>query len=121
MARNFKTLRTALDKRLDALPEGRGAEIRKRVKAELDAEIAGHEQTLADLRRARALTQIQMSTTLGVTQAQVSRIEHQTDLYISTLQSYLEAMGGELQVVGVFPARGRGEVRVPLRISELDA
>jgi hypothetical protein len=66
----------------------------------------------AELRKARTLTQEQLAATLGVTQAQVSRIEHQTDLYLSTLAGYLEAMGGHLELVGVF-----GTARVSLSLA----
>ncbi len=39
---------------------------------------------------------------LGVTQANISRIEHEEDLYLSTLRSYVEALGGRLEVNAVF-------------------
>ena len=60
-------------------------------------------RTLSQLRHARRLTQVQLAAALGVSQAQVSRIENQADLYLSTLRSYVEAMGGELQLHAVFP------------------
>ena len=115
MARNFKELRAKLDERLDEHPDGQA--IRERVRADLDAELAAYEHSLQDLRKARELTQEQLARTLGVSQAQVSRIESQADLYLSTLQSYLEAMGGELEVFGVFGDANR--TRVPLTIGEL--
>jgi transcriptional regulator with XRE-family HTH domain len=59
--------------------------------------------TLAELRRARELTQVQIATSLGMTQPGVSRIESQADLYLSTLRSYVEALGGQLDLVAVFP------------------
>lgn len=68
----------------------------------LDADLATHARTLRDVRRARALTQTQLATSLDVSQAQVSRIETQADLYLSTLRSYVEAMGGELEIRVVF-------------------
>lgn len=117
-AKKFTVEVVGLGDRLDALPNGEGDTIRRRVRAKLDHEITAHERTLAELRKAKALTQVQIGAALGVTQAQVSRIEHQTDLYLSTLQSYLEAMGGRLEVVGVFD--DEEEVRVPLAIGELD-
>lgn len=70
---------------------------------ELEEELAAHARTLRELRRARELTQVQLATTLAVSQAQVSRVEAQTDLYLSTLRSYVEALGGELQLRVVFP------------------
>ncbi len=59
--------------------------------------------TLGELRRARELTQVALAKALETTQSGVSRIEHQTDLYLSTLRSYIEAMGGTLEVAAVFP------------------
>jgi len=59
--------------------------------------------TLAELRKARELTQVALANALETTQSGVSRIEHQTDLYLSTLRSYIEAMGGSLEVSAVFP------------------
>ena len=61
------------------------------------------ELSLAELRRARRLTQVQLAAALETTQPAVSRIERQTDLYLSTLRSYIEAMGGSLVVEAMFP------------------
>lgn len=72
-------------------------------RAELDRLEAEYQRTLSQLRHARRLTQNQLAAALGVSQAQVSRIENQADLYLSTLRSYVEAMGGELQLRAVFP------------------
>lgn len=107
--RNFAALRGDLDKRLDERPDGQ--EIRDQAAAKLSRELDAHERSLRDLRRARALTQTQLGRALDVSQAQVSRIESQTDLYLSTLESYLGAMGGHLELVGVFD-----DVRVPLSL-----
>jgi DNA-binding XRE family transcriptional regulator len=60
-------------------------------------------QTLGQVRRARELTQVQLARSLEVDQSQISRIERQGDLYLSTLASYIEAMGGELTLLAVFP------------------
>lgn len=89
---------------------------RARARAELDREIAAYEAGLSELRKARSLTQVQLAKSLGVGQSQVSRIESQTDLYLSTLQSYLSAMGGRLELVGVF---GEGEERVRLSLGDV--
>lgn len=61
-----------------------------------------YRRTLAQLRNARRLTQAQLASVLGVSQAQVSRVENQADLYLSTLRSYVQAMGGELELRAVF-------------------
>jgi len=100
--KNFKTLSAALDDRLNALPNGAGAQIHERNRQQIEAEETAYAASLTELRKARALTQEQLGASLGVTQAQISRIEHQTDLYLSTLSNYLAAMGGHLELVGVF-------------------
>lgn len=60
------------------------------------------EMALADLRRAQASTQQQLAKALGVNQAWISRVERQTDMYLSTLRTYIEALGGELEVSARF-------------------
>jgi transcriptional regulator with XRE-family HTH domain len=74
----------------------------EQARQELKAELAAYEHTLGGLRQARSLTQIQLAKALGVSQAQVSRIENQADLYLSTLASYVAAMGGELELRVIF-------------------
>ena len=46
-----------------------------------------------------------MAATLGIGQEGVSRLEKRSDLLISTLRSYVEAMGGSLSIVAEFPDR----------------
>jgi transcriptional regulator with XRE-family HTH domain len=58
---------------------------------------------LARLRAQQDKTQQGMAEILGVTQVNISRIEHEEDLYLSTLRSYVAALGGELEVNAVFP------------------
>ena len=58
---------------------------------------------LAALRAERGVSQRQVAGALGVSQANVSRIEHEEDLYLSTLRRYVAALGGELEVSAVFP------------------
>jgi transcriptional regulator with XRE-family HTH domain len=64
---------------------------------------------LDELRAARNLTQEQLARTLGVAQAAVSKMERRTDMYISTLQTAIKAMGGYLEIRAVFP---EGTVRI---------
>lgn len=59
--------------------------------------------TLQELRKAREMTQVQLANTLGVQQATVAKYERQSDLLISTLASYVEAMGGQLKLTVAFP------------------
>jgi transcriptional regulator with XRE-family HTH domain len=58
---------------------------------------------LTKLRESRDLTQVELASALDVSQARVSRLERQDDLYLSTLAEYVRAMGGELRVSVVFP------------------
>ena len=75
-----------------------------------------YDLSLAELRRARALTQDQLAADLHVGQASIAKLERRTDMYLSTLRRFVEAMGGELEIVARFPdqqlvrLRGIGEL-----------
>lgn len=60
---------------------------------------AAYGEALAALRRARSLTQVTVAQRLGVAQGEVSRIEHQSDLLLSTLARYVEGMDGGLSLL----------------------
>jgi len=60
---------------------------------------------LDEIRKARQMTQAKLAEKLGVNQGEISKIEHRTDIYISTLAAYLEALGGKLEIRAVFPDR----------------
>ncbi len=85
---------------MEFLPEDR----RKRIEEVADALIA-EEMTLRDLRKARNQTQARVAERLGINQENVSRIEQRSDLLLSTLSGYVEAMGGKLNLVAEFPDR----------------
>ena len=80
-----------------------------RERAEARAQRLLEEMHLAELRKARGLTQVQLAELLQVQQPAVARIEKRTDMYLSTLRSHIEAMGGELEVIARFPD---GAVRI---------
>ncbi len=61
------------------------------------------EMHMGELRRARELSQAELAEKLGTTQPKVSEMEHRTDMYLSTMRRYVEAMGGELDIVARFP------------------
>jgi transcriptional regulator with XRE-family HTH domain len=63
------------------------------------------ELNLREIRRARKLTQARLSRKLKIGQEGVSRIEKRTDLYLSTLRSYVEGVGGKLSLIVEFPDR----------------
>ena len=69
------------------------------------AELAAEEMSLRDLRRAHRLTQGRVAKALKIGQDGVSRLEQRSDLLISTLRNYVEAMGGDLQLIARFPDR----------------
>ncbi len=89
------------------LTKGFSPERRRRIdetKRELLAEMPLHE-----LRRARALTQQELAQMLEVNQPAISKLEQRADVYISSLRSYIEAVGGKLRIVADFP---EGEVTI---------
>jgi transcriptional regulator with XRE-family HTH domain len=61
--------------------------------------------TRRELRRARKLTEVRLAKALGITQDGVSRLEKRTDLLLSTLREYVEAMGGKLSLIAEFRDR----------------
>lgn len=61
--------------------------------------------TLKELRKATEHTQDDLAVAMGVGQGTVSRIEKRRDMLVSTLQHYVESMGGKLQVLATFPNR----------------
>lgn len=93
MAKNFNELRNKMS------PAAR---------AEADREVQRliAEMPLHRLREARHLTQATLAKALEVSQSEVSKIERRTDVYVSTLGSYVRAMGGKLEISAVFPDGG---------------
>ena len=61
--------------------------------------------SLNELRRARQFTQDRLATAMHTSQSEVSKLEQRNDTYVSTLRSYVEALGGQLDVVARFPDR----------------
>ncbi|MGA7944785.1 MAG: XRE family transcriptional regulator [Candidatus Sulfotelmatobacter sp.] len=90
MARNLRELEAKMS------PESRA-----RSDAKTQKMIA--EMALDELREAREMTQVHLAKILGVNQAAVSKLERRTDMYVSTLQGFVKAMGGELKITAQFP------------------
>ena len=86
------------------------------------ARVAAHRQAmedalaLAEIREQRDLTQTDIARVLSTSQANVSRIERQRDLYLSTLAHYVAALGGTLRVSAVF-----GDEEVEIGVAGNDA
>lgn len=103
MARKFSELRSKMS-----------AESQARAKARTEEML--RDMRLAEIRRARELTQQQLATELKVNQAWISKVERQTDMYLSTLRAYIEAIGGELDIIARF---GDDAVRIT-QLDQLD-
>jgi hypothetical protein len=73
--------------------------------AVVDAKLAAIDRrvsTLAALRKARGLTQVQLTDELGMTQGEISRLERRDNLYLATLARFIEATGGRLRITAVY-------------------
>lgn len=64
---------------------------------------------LQKLRQARGLSQKMMAEALHIQQPAIAKIEKRTDMYLSTLRSHIQTMGGELEIVARFP---EGSVKI---------
>lgn len=84
----------------------------------LGEEIAAHldhkKATLAQVRRAVGLTQVQMAETLHLGQGDISRIEQRANVQLSTLARFIEATGGRLRITAVY-----GDSEVDLKIADI--
>lgn len=96
--------RTLSDK-LSTLPTDRRKRIEDRATELIDQEL-----TLRELRKALDLTQTALAKRLDVGQDTVSRLERRTDMLLSTLQDYVESLGGRLELNVEFP--GHQKIRL---------
>ncbi len=87
-----------------------------RQRMESEARKLSDELHLSQLRKARGLTQEAMAELLGVSQAEVSKMERRSELYIGTLRKFIEAMNGDL----VLAARFGDGVEVPIKLTEAE-
>jgi ribosome-binding protein aMBF1 (putative translation factor) len=88
-------------KKFSALYDKLPAVSKVRIEAKVDKMLA--EMPLHELRQARGLSQKMLADVLHIKQPAVSKIEQRTDMYISTLRSHIEAMGGQLEITANFP------------------
>ena len=96
MAKKFSELRAKMN------PE-------RRARNEAAVKKALAEMPLNELRNARGLSQKMLAESLHIQQPAIAKLEKRTDMYISTLRSHINAMGGELEVIARFPD---GDVRI---------
>ena len=85
---------------IEGLPEEDREEVEARAR-----ELITEEMTLRELRQAFDLTQTRMGELLNIGQDSISRLEQRSDLLLSTLRSYVQAMGGSLELTVKFPNR----------------
>lgn len=90
MAKNFQQLRAGMSPAAQLASE---TEHRRLIE----------EMSLHQLRKARELTQTKIAEDLQMGQGDVSKLERRTDMYVSTLASYLQAVGADLEIRAVFP------------------
>ncbi len=90
MANKFKNLRSGMS------PDAQS-------RSEAKAQALLDQMPLNELRQARGLSQKMLAELLHVQQPSIAKLEKRTDMYLSTLRSHIEAMGGELEVVARFP------------------
>ena len=106
----------SLNDKLNELP----AERRERILSEADR-LHSEYLTLQELRKAKQLTQAQLAEMLNIRQATIAQMEKRSDLMLSTLRSYVEAMGGKLSLMVEFPdcspvsLEGLGDTEEPRR------
>jgi len=81
------------------------AELPQHVRDKIDAKfkVTMARLRLGDIREAVGKTQVELAAELGLGQGSVSKIESAADMYLSTLRRYVEALGGELEVLARFP------------------
>jgi len=103
-----------LQQKLNELSPERQQEIKARAR-----ELVAREMSLQEIRHAVNKTQKTVARTLNMGQDGVSRLEKRTDLLLSTLRNYVEAVGGRLTLVVKFPEQepiaigGFGEIAPP--------
>jgi transcriptional regulator with XRE-family HTH domain len=97
MAKSFKKLIEGMSPERRAKIEAKKNELRK-------------EMALGELRSAVEMSQTRMAEIMGVAQSEISKIEKRSDMYVSTVRSYVEAAGGSLRIVADMP--GFGEVQI---------
>ncbi len=89
-----------LQKIWDSFPEERKQRIQTHAK-ELEEEYL----TLQELWQSAGLTQEGLSKELNMRQENISRLEKRSDLLLSTLRNYVEAVGGKLHLTVEMPGK----------------
>jgi len=96
MAKSYEALR-------NKIPPEQRARIEKKASKLLE------EMSLNDIRLSRRCSQTELADLLEIRQASVSKLEHRSDIHVSSLRKYIEALGGKLVIQAEFP---EGAVRI---------
>jgi len=101
---------TTLTEAIAALPPSKRRAIERRA-----AELIAEEMSIRELRKSLALTQVQLARELGRGQHEISRIEQRGDMLLSTLSRFVQALGGELELICRFKKRPPVRIIPPVR------
>ncbi len=71
---------------------------------------------LVEFRKAVGLTQVELAGKMSITQENVSRLEKRSDMHLSTLRKYVEALGGELEILINIPDKKLPDSIVSLKL-----
>ena len=91
-----------MPKTIDEITKSFAPERIKRIEEGAARDIAEY-KSLQKIRQELGITQVELASKLEVSQNNVSTLEKRTDIKLSTLKSYLEALGGELVISAKFP------------------
>lgn len=73
---------------------------------EMARQLIEEEKSLREIRKTRECSQAEIAQKMGMNQGDLSKFERRTDVYLSTLRHYIEALGGTLELVATFPDTG---------------
>jgi DNA-binding XRE family transcriptional regulator len=104
---------TTLKQKIAKLPAKRRSKVKAR-----GEQLVAEEVSLQMLRKAMNKTQVDVAKALNVGQDTISRYEQRTDMLLSTLQSYVQAMGGQIDLVARFPNRRPFRIRALEELSK---
>jgi hypothetical protein len=83
------------------------------IRAALDELVdAGRPVPIAQLRLAVGITQTELGKSLGMTQAEVSKLERRNNLQLRTLAQYITATGGQMTLYASY-----GEIEIPIDVT----
>ncbi len=91
MARSFTELRKKMTPESRRRSEALAAELRSDIR-------------LTELRHALGVSQEELADLLDKKQAAISRFERRSDMHISTLREFINALGGRLEIIATFPS-----------------